>query len=423
MSDSNKPLLIYNLFPRVFKSIFDWPKHVPFVASMKFNAIYLNPFNETGGSRSLYAIKNHYRLNQEFLAGADPNDFSPLKEFIDECRENGLSVIMDLVINHTANESELLRQYPNWFKWDNGNPVHPFAIDPADSSVVTVWGDLAEINYEYNADYSGLLEYWDKLVAFYQDLGVKGFRCDAAYKVPCTLWTPLIASAHKRDPQTVFLAETLGCKLDQVQALGSCGFNYLFNSSKWWNFEKPWCIEQHGQFKNIAPSISFPESHDTPRQASQPPQTESMQKCRYLFSALFSKGLLMPVGYELGALQKLDVVFSRPEDLLAQKWDISSWINQINDFKLQSDILTTEGAWRAVTGFDWNLLGLIREDIHGSIGVLINKDWYNGFYLNRNNLGELSKYEKMIRPFGNINEEVPNNSDIPLGPSEIVLFE
>lgn len=423
MSD-NLSLIIYNLFPRVFPSISSWSGHIPFVKSMNFNCIYLNPFNETGNSRSLYAIKSHYKLNPEFLNETDPFDFSPVKDFTHECKRNGITVIIDLVINHASNESELVREYPGWFKWNNGNLVHPYAIDPANPTNVTVWGDLAEINYENNPDFNGLFNYWNNLIIHYQKLGVNGFRCDAAYKVPCSLWNPLIAAAKARDPEVMFLAESLGCSLDQLKALSTCGFSYIFNSSKWWDFGSPWCIEQHNQFRTIAPSIGFPESHDTLRQASLPPETELMQKCRYFFSAVFSSGLLMPVGYELGAVRKLDVVNSYHEDLIYKRWDISKWIGGINRFKQQNKLLCEEGWWRPISGYDWDLIGLIREsdDHTRNLGILINKDWYHERYVRKFELGELNRYSQITFPFRNIDEHLLNNKDFTLWPSEIVFF-
>jgi len=41
--------------------------------------------------------------------------------------------------------------------------------------------------------------------------------------------------------------------------------------------------EQHEENKKIAPSISFPESHDTPRLAGEKPGTVEVQKMRYAF--------------------------------------------------------------------------------------------------------------------------------------------
>ena len=55
---------------------------------------------------------------------------------------------MDLVVNHTSKDSELVAGHPDWFAHDaKGKIVSPFATDPADPSRKTVWGDLAELDY------------------------------------------------------------------------------------------------------------------------------------------------------------------------------------------------------------------------------------------------------------------------------------
>ena len=54
-----------------------------------------------------------------------------------------------------------------------------------------------------------------------------------------------------------------------VLALADAGFDYLFNSVKWWDFKRPWLLEQYEAFRHIAPSIGFPESHDTDRLVSE----------------------------------------------------------------------------------------------------------------------------------------------------------
>lgn len=420
------PHIIYNLFPRLFKSIVNWTEYVNRIGSMKFNSIYVNPFHETGGSKSLYAVKDYYQLNPDFIPeGYDPTDFTILKEFVSECKSKNISVFMDLVINHCANESDLIKEYPQWFKYENGSIAHPFAINPANPSEITVWGDLAEVNYFNNPDFGGLQNYWDKLITFFQEIGFNGFRCDAAYKIPSSMWQPLIESAKQRDHNTLFLAETLGCKLHQIEALRSCGFDYLFNSSKWWNFNDSWCIDQHCQTKSIAPSISFPESHDTARNSSEPPATLNWQKNRYVFAAVFSKGLLMPIGYEYGSSRRLHVIESRPEHFNEQKWDIHEWITEVNKFKISQECLRDEGQWRALYGYDTNILFLLKEsnDNSDSIGMLVNKDWYNGTTVS------VDRFPNEIRSFKSRNFvfESPaakriNRGDIALSPSEIVLF-
>ncbi|MDR0331784.1 MAG: hypothetical protein LBH93_08770 [Chitinispirillales bacterium] len=426
-TEASTPPVIYNLFPRLFKTMGDWGAHIDAVAAMKFNSVYVNPFHEVGGSKSLYAVKDYYKLNAEFLpAKAAADDFAPLKEFVEKCKGSGVEVYMDLVINHTANESPLVKQHPRWYKHDeDGSVAHPFAIDPGCPGSKTVWGDLSEIEFENNPDLAAMKKYWDDAVAFYQELGINGFRCDAAYKVPRSTWEPLIRNARKRVPGAKFLAESLGCTVDQTLALNGCGFDYLFNSSKWWNFESDWCLDQHGRFRHIAPSISFPESHDTTRLAQDEPGTMAMQKNRYVLAAVFSKGLMMTIGYEHGATKQLNVVQTRPSDMETSRWDLRQWIGRINALKLETPALCEEGQWKNVNEYDRDILFLDKRTDSGKpgVGVLINKDWHNSRCVGRGEVpGDFKNYKKIIRVFDDKCKVVENVKDIELAGSEIVLF-
>ena len=101
--------------------------------------------------------------------------------------------------------------------------------------------------------------------------------------------------------------------------LKGAGFDYLFNSAKWWDFRSPWLLEQYDLYRQVAPTIAFPESHDTERLAielgdPEPPELARHYRLRYLFAATFSSGVLMPMGYEYGCRTRMDVVASRPGD-------------------------------------------------------------------------------------------------------------
>lgn len=369
--------LIYNLFPRHFGKMDEWSSLLPHVVTMGFNAIFVNPFHETGFSGSLYAVKDYYRLNPLFLPeGADPANFAPLDAFIAACDAQGLTCIIDLVINHTAIDSVLIKQHPDWYKRDKkGKIVSPFAVDPSDPSNVTVWGDLATIDNENSPDRQSLWQYWDELIAFFQKKGVSGFRCDAAYQVPADLWQFLIAAAKQRDSRATFYAETLGCSPDQIEALEPAAFDYLFNSSKWWNFDASWALDQHAANKVIAPSVAFPESHDTERLAHEGVGTKAQQQNRYCVAALFSTGCMMPMGYEYGAVTRMDVVKGTIADVDLAQWDLSAWVGAVNRLKLQIPVLAEEGTWRALSPYNLKYLFLEKASDKGNdtVYICINK--------------------------------------------------
>src|SRR6516165_8259375 len=252
-------LRIYNLFPTLAGTIRDWMVHVPRIAAMGFNAVYINPFHYPGFSGSLYAVKDYYRLNPRFRGGEAGDDDTLLERFTDTARAQELRMIMDLVINHASKDSELVAEHPDWFTRDaKGDVVSPRAIDPADARRQTVWGDLAELAYRSPQQHQ-ILDYFQQLVRHYVGLGFGGFRCDAAYKVPAEIWRGLIDSARAASPNVIFCAETLGAPKDTVFALADAGFDYFFNSIKWWDFESPWYSSSTRPFAISHRRSAFPK--------------------------------------------------------------------------------------------------------------------------------------------------------------------
>src|SRR6516162_1922828 len=375
-------LRIYNLFPTLAGTVRDWMVHLPRIAAMGFNAVYINPFHYPGFSGSLYAVKDYYRLNPRFRGGDPGDDETLLSRFTDTASAHGLRVVMDLVVNHTSKDSELVTQHPDWFTRDaKGELVSPGAIDPADARRQTVWGDLAELDYR-PPQQSQILGYFQELVRHYVDLGFGGFRCDAAYKVPAEVWRGLVDSAKAASPNVIFCAETLGAAKGSIFALADAGFDYLFNSFKWWDFESPWLLEQYEAFRHIAPSISFPESHDTKRLVTDllaagisESRIEPHYRQAYAFAAAYSTGVLMPMGFEYGWSRALSVVPTRDDKPEPKRFDLSEFIAEVNATKRAIPALNEEGPQRLLSSKGDSLVALERQTESGQdcAFVLVNR--------------------------------------------------
>ncbi len=373
---------IYNLFPTLAGPVARWTEHLDRVAAMQFDWVFVNPFHATGGSGSLYAVADYYRLNPLLRDGETAADDAILRNFATASRERGIAIMMDLVINHTAADGKLVGEHPEWYRRDpSGAIVSPSAVDPDDATKVTVWGDLAELDYRTRPERAALVGYFSAVARYYAELGIRGFRCDAAYQVPGDVWSEIIAAVRAVAPDAYFAAETLGCTLEQVVQLSGAGFDALFNSSKWWDFEADWLLDQYNQLRHIAPSIAFPESHDTPRVAAELGEqgvaaTEAEYKFRYLFAATFSSGVMMPMGYEYGFARALDVVRTRPTDWETPRFDISPFIGKVNAMKLAVPALGMEGAERRIEFGDDAPVALVREGgaAAGDVLTLLNPD-------------------------------------------------
>jgi starch synthase (maltosyl-transferring) len=359
---------IYNLFPLLVGRVSAWRAELPRIASLGFDWVYLNPFHETGGSGSLYAVKDLSRLDSRFRDEGAGSDDDQIRAFTEDAASHGLKIMADLVVNHTANDAPLTSQRPDIYVQDErGRIASPFAIDPDDPTKKTVWGDLAELDYHRRTARDFLVPYWNDYIARMQRLGIRGFRCDAAYKVPPEVWRALIGPAKERDRGCVFAAETLGCTLDEARATASAGFDYLFNSFAWWDLKAPWALENYEALRLYAPSIGFAENHDMARLAAKAGEDRAtitaVLKMRYALAACFSSGVLMPIGYEWGYRRDLHVVETSPAQREHKTGiDISDYVAAVNRLRAELPALNVEGAQWRVSALDAPYLALLRFD-------------------------------------------------------------
>jgi starch synthase (maltosyl-transferring) len=359
---------IYNLFPLLVGTVRAWSAELPRIAAMGFDWVYLNPFHEAGFSGSLYAVKDVTKLDPRFRDEGAGSDDDQIRAFVAEAGRHGLRVMTDLVVNHASKDAVLASERRDAFlRYPSGELASPYAVDPDDPSKKTVWGDLAEFDYEDRASREFLTGYWDAYIRRMQGLGVGGFRCDAAYKVPPAVWRALIGSAKARDPDCLFAAETLGCTFEETKATAEAGFDYLFNSFAWWDFRKSWALENYERLRLLAPSISFPENHDTDRVAASLPADPARAArdllLRYTLAAFFSSGVLLPIGYEWGYRRKVHVVETTPADREDETGiDISAGIAAVNRLRAELAPINLEGAEHKLSANDAPYLALLRMD-------------------------------------------------------------
>lgn len=331
---------IYNLFPRLAGPLNAWRPHLERAAKMGFDWVFVNPILRTGASRSLYSIADYFEINPELL---DPTSrtgaVEQAREVIEIAHSLGLKVMMDLVINHAAYDSVLVQSHPEWFAKEAGKIAHPYCVEEGER---IVWKDLAKFDHQQAFDKSGLFEYLLSVVEFMSVLGCDGYRCDAAYQVPVKLWQRLIFETHKKRPELIFVAETLGCTADQTRETATGGFHFVFNSAKWWDYRAIWLLEQYNLTREIVPSIGFPESHDTPRLFAEMHGNVDAVKQRLLFTFLFAKGAMLPMGCEYGFVKQMHVVDSRPEDWEEPRVDLTEFIQRINALKRDYQIFHEE---------------------------------------------------------------------------------
>jgi starch synthase (maltosyl-transferring) len=398
-------VVLYNIFPLLAGPFTKWEPHLRRAAEMGFDWIFLNPIQPLGSSGSLYSIVDYFSFNSTLL---EPNSAVPpedqFRQMMDQAKAAGLKLMIDLVLNHCAIDSPLTQQHPNWFVHEpDGRIAHAFCIH---NHQKVVWKDLAQLDHEHASDPEGFYQYCLQVVEHLVGLGFEGFRCDAAYKVPARFWQRLIKDARSRHPHLQFVAETLGCPPQQAKDTARAGFSYVFNSSKYWNFKENWLMAQYNLLREIAPSIAFPESHDTGRLFAECKGNVNALKQRYLFAALFSAAVMIPIGFEFGFSKPLHVVKTTPADWENTNVDLRDYIAEVNSIKKSYAIFHEESPTRMLHSPNANVLLMWKSSTkppHEAL-LILNKDpWnYQEFYSEN-----FHHWIKSSKPLRDVSPEFP----------------
>lgn len=127
--------------------------------------------NRKGSLGSPYAVSDYLAVNPEFGTLAD------FRHFVATAHSLGLKVILDWVGNHTAWDNVLVKQHPDWYDRDEAGGFRPTPWYD--------WDDIIDLDYDkpqlrrYMAD---AMRYWVR------DVGVDGYRVDAAGLSPLDFW-------------------------------------------------------------------------------------------------------------------------------------------------------------------------------------------------------------------------------------------
>ena len=107
----------------------------------------------------------------------------------------------------------------------------------AAAPTATDWYETIKINYGYDfttntGAYDPIPDTWtkmDAIIAYWQELGIDGFRVDFAHLVPHPAWTWLIDQAKARDPEFFFLAEAY----EDLNGLLDAGFDAVYHDESY----------------------------------------------------------------------------------------------------------------------------------------------------------------------------------------------
>jgi glycosidase len=256
-----KDAVIYEIFPRQYSQKGDFNSITEDLERLKnlgVTVLWLMPIHPIGQVKkkgtigSPYAVKDYYAINPDYGTKAD------LRKLVTETHKRGMKIIIDIVANHTAWDSVMMKNPAFYTKNDKGEIIPP----------VPDWADVADLNY----DNPELRKYMIDMLKFWiRDYDLDGFRCDVAGFVPTDFWEEARREVDKIKADTIWLAEwespdllVKAFDLDYSWENHSALMNTIFGNVPASEIRKVW-EAQHSKFPKGTLRMRFSDNHDERR--------------------------------------------------------------------------------------------------------------------------------------------------------------
>ncbi|MBV8812508.1 MAG: alpha-amylase family protein, partial [Acidobacteriaceae bacterium] len=167
-------------------------RRLDYLQGLGATALWLMPFQPSPGRDGGYDITDYYNVDPKYGTLGD------FVEFTHACEQRGIRVLIDLVVNHTSNEHPWFRdarrnphsKYRDWYVWSKKRPKHSKegVVFPGVQKSTWTRDDVAKCWYfhrfyqfqpDLNTSHPEVRAEILKIMGFWLQLGVSGFRMDA----------------------------------------------------------------------------------------------------------------------------------------------------------------------------------------------------------------------------------------------------
>ena len=114
----NNSIIYHAYLPSFVKKLSDIKNHIPHLKKLNVDYLWINPIYISGGKDCGYDIVDYYNIDPKYGSLED------LKDVINILSQNGIKVLMDLVINHTSYKHEWFQKslqgiqpYKDYYIW------------------------------------------------------------------------------------------------------------------------------------------------------------------------------------------------------------------------------------------------------------------------------------------------------------------
>jgi oligo-1,6-glucosidase len=213
-----KEAVVYQIYPRSFMDsngdgigdLKGITSQLDYLKKLGVDVLWLCPVNDSPNDDNGYDIRDYYKIMAEFGTMAD------FEELIDEIHKRGMKLVIDIVVNHTSDENHWFLEsrsakdnpYRDWYIWRDGqdgrepnNWVSYFSGSAWEYDDVTNQYYLhlfSRRQPDLNWENPLVREEIYKMMTWWLDKGIDGFRLDAINLLSKTQGLPSVPGTHNQ---------------------------------------------------------------------------------------------------------------------------------------------------------------------------------------------------------------------------------
>jgi alpha-amylase len=191
-------MTLYEVFPRVYPPDGTFEalrRDLPRIADLGVKCIWLMPIHPTGQKGRKGRFGSPYAVRDYFAIDPDLGNEADLRRLVSDVHAAGMRIIIDMVLNHAANDHVELESHPDWFARDRHGAV---------TRRVSGWSDVAD----WDQSNPEVLDYLREVLLYWvREFDLDGYRCDVAGMLPLTFWEQVRQDLDALKPDLFLLAE------------------------------------------------------------------------------------------------------------------------------------------------------------------------------------------------------------------------
>ena len=283
------------------------------IQSLGANTLWLMPIHPIGVTNRVGQLGSPYSVQDYGVVSSEYGSLSDLNTLVEEAHERGMFVLMDWVANHTAWDHEWITAHPDWYTQNGQGQI----ISPPGTN----WADVADLNYNSAAMRSAMI---DEMEYWVTEVGIDGYRVDAADFVPMDFWQQAITAVRdSTERPLLMLAE--GARTDHYTAGFDLtwGFGFfdtletVFNSAGSARLLRTKHLEEFSQIPAGKSILRYTTNHDESAWNATPPELfGSLEASLAAYAAVVAYGgtPLVYNGQEIGWSQDVPIFSKSPLD-------------------------------------------------------------------------------------------------------------